>query len=97
MTKVIDEIREITAKEVAKKQDAAKLNYPKIIEKIKAAANRGFSQCLLEAHEMNEYNRKLLQQEGFSSQLIDKLNKNEYSGAFRFDLNITSKEWVIKW
>lgn len=45
MEKIIDEVREITAQVVAKKQDAAKLNYPKVVDKIKAQASFGFSEC----------------------------------------------------
>lgn len=95
MLKVIEEIREITAKGVAKKQDAAKLNYPKIIEKIKAVAALGFSECKLEETEMNEYDRYLLQQDGFLSYLTDKKNKDDYKSFAQF--GICSKEWVIKW
>ena len=95
MSKVIDEVREITAKVVAKKQDAAKLNYPKIIQKIKTAAALGFSECKLEETEMNEYDRQLLQQDGFSSYLTDKKNKDDYKAFTQF--GICSKEWIIKW
>ena len=40
MTKIIDEVREITAAAVAKGNDAAKLNFPKLIEKIKGEFTR---------------------------------------------------------
>jgi len=95
MSKVIDEIKEITAKVVAKKQDAAKLNYPKIIEKIKAAAALGFSECKIDESEMNEYDRTLLQTDGFRVYLSDKENKDNYKAFSQF--GICSKEWVIMW
>lgn len=98
MTKIIEEIREITAQEVAKKQDAAKLNYPKIIEKIKAAAKRGLSECYLEEREINEYDRKMLEQDGFTSRLIDRSDTDDYKSSSYFRLSgLTGKVWVIKW
>ena len=62
----ISEIREITGNAVAKKQDAAKLNFPKIIEKIRFAAERGESEIYLSERECNEYDKELLTKEGFS-------------------------------
>jgi len=95
--KVIDEIKEITANAMAKKQDAAKLNFPKIIEKIKKAAETGESFCKISTHEMNEYDKYLLVAEGFSVSLIDRQNKygDQYSLAQL--LPQSDKEWVIKW
>lgn len=95
MPKVIDEIKEITAKEVAKKQDAAKLNYPKIISEIKAAAKLGKSECRIDAQKMNEYDRNLLQTDGFTVHLVDKPEKDHYKLMTNY--NISLKEWVIKW
>jgi len=95
MSKIIDEVKEITAKVVAKKQDAAKLNYPKIIEKIKVAAALGFSECKIDETGMNEYDRTLLQQEGFTTYLTDKKNKDDYKAFSQYGL--CSKEWVIRW
>lgn len=97
--KVIDEIREITANEVAKKQDAAKLKFPKIIEKIKWSASRGESQLELNENEINEFDKKLLQQEGFSVSLTDAPRSNKYEdilnqAQYKFK---SSKVWIVRW
>lgn len=70
-TSVIDEIREITANEVAKKQDSAKNNFLKLIEKIKQAAGRAESEAYFCQHEINEFDKRLLEQEGFRVWLVD--------------------------
>lgn len=96
MGKVIDEIKEITAVAVSKKQDAAKLNFPKIMEHIKAAAANGHSECRIDSLQMNEYDRRLLQEEGFTVTLVDKTfdRHDDYKLLSQF---ISSKEWVIRW
>lgn len=91
--KIIDEIRNITAEQVAKKQDDAKLNYPKIIEKIKIAANRGESFALINDNEMNEYDMKLLQKDGFTVYLTDE-PKIKYKSDY-FQSN--RKVWRVSW
>lgn len=93
--KIIEEVKEITAAAVAKKQDAAKLNYPKLIEQIKRSAALGQSECRIDESQMNQYDRELLQKEGFTVSLIDRLNYEDFiklPGHF-----IPGKEWVIKW
>lgn len=95
MSKIIDEIKEITATVVAKKQDAAVLNYPKIISQIKSAAELGQSECKIDESRMNEYDRNLLQADGFIVHLVDKRNKDDYKAFSQF--GVSSKEWVIKW
>ena len=96
MGKVIDEIKEITAVAVYKKQDAAKLNFPKIMEHIKAAAANGHSECRIDSFHMNEYDKRLLQEEGFTVTLVDKKfdRQDDYKLLSQF---ISSKEWVIRW
>lgn len=97
MSKIIDEVREITANEVAKKQDAAKLNFPKIVEQIKAAAALGQSELRLSTHEINEYDKKLLQGEGFSVNLIDReINYKDQLSQYNPDIK-PQKQWKITW
>ena len=96
--KIIEEIKEITASAVAKKQDAAKLNYPKIIEQIKKAASLGESECHIDEYQMNQYDRFLLQQEGFIVHLVDKQNSDKYEDFYKKSgMFISKKEWVIRW
>ena len=71
-TRVIDEIKEITATNVAKKQNAAKLNFPNLVVIIKKAAGLGESECIVPESQMNEYDRALLVTEGFRVCLIDR-------------------------
>jgi len=97
MSKIIEEIKSITAEKVAAQQESAKLNFPKIIERIRAAAEQGSSQCIIPIAQMNEYDKKLLESEGFNVRLIDEqfdpkkdiLSTYKYAGTF--------KVWEIKW
>lgn len=96
--RVIDEVRSITAEEVAKKQDAAKLNFPNIIEKIKVAAKRGESECILPLPDMNEYDKKLLEQDGFIVYLQDRKPSLYEMQQHYSHLNTRLyKEWRITW
>jgi hypothetical protein len=99
IVKIIDEVREITAEQVAKKQDAARLNFTKIIEKIKTQASIGNSSCVLPEHEINEYDKKLLTQEGFVVRLIDEpIGKYDYQrGISRDCTGVIKKIWQITW
>lgn len=92
--KIIDEIKKITADQVAKKQDVAKLNYPKIIDKIKAQAALGFSSAKFPIYKINEYDKKLLEQEGFHVWLSEEETKyNDYKSiGYK-----PSKVWEISW
>jgi hypothetical protein len=95
-TKIINEVKEITANAVAKKQDAAKLNFPKIIEEIKYAAALGDSQVTVSESRMNEYDKDLLQKEGFSVSLIDE-PKSKWSYNDFMQSAYPKKVWQIRW
>lgn len=96
-TRVIDEIKEITATNVAKKQDAAKLNFPSLIVIIKKAAALGESSCTVSENQMNEYDKHLLVSEGFRVNLIDR-PKNKYEEYKNIGQFLTSdKVWQISW
>ena len=97
---LLQEVRKATQDEVAKKNDAAKLNFPKIVEKIKEAASEGFSKAIISVTEMNEYDKKLLVSEGFTVNLRD--IAKDYSHPIQFmqqrtDYSAPTKEWVISW
>lgn len=94
--KIINEIKQITETAMAKKQDAARLNFPNIIAKIKRVAETGESFCKISTSEMNEYDRALLVTEGFSVQLIDRKRDNYESSLAQY-IPQSDKEWVIKW
>lgn len=91
---IIGQIRKITANAVAKKQDAAKLNYPKIIERITNAATRGESFLFLRESECGEYDKQLLEKDGFKVWYTDmpqsKYDKMQY-------LQREEKGWRISW
>lgn len=98
MSKIIDEVKEITANQVAKKQDAAKLNFPNIIEKIKAQAALGNSICLISTSDMNEYDKSLLVSEGFRVSLIDqpKDRYDAYNARAQY-IPKNDKIWQVTW
>lgn len=99
-TRVIDEVKSLTANAVAKKQDAAKLNFPTIIEKIKVRAAKGSSQLSFSTNELNEYDKRLLEQEGFKVSLEDrpKSGLDIYTKIAQYNpLHDTPKIWVVKW
>lgn len=83
-----------------KKQQAAVLNYPTIIEKIKAAAGRGDSEVQLSESLINEFDKKLLEADGFNVKLIDKpkerFDPQDYKRQIQ-QYNPDTKIWVIKW
>ena len=97
MGQILNEVKAITGKQVAKKQDNAKLNFPKLIELIKSAAERGDSHCIVNKSEINEYDKKLLEDEGFSVNITERIKSDyekykelgQYSGS--------NKEWTIRW
>ena len=94
-TNILNEIKEITAAMVVKKQDAAKLNFPKIIEIIKVAANKGDSECRITQSGMNEYDMKLLTTEGFRVTLVTAM-KRAYDAMRQYNPE-NEKEWLIQW
>ena len=98
MSKIIDEVKELTESAVSKKQDAAKLNFPTIIEKIKTRAAVGESICLISTDDMNEYDRALLQAEGFRCSLIDKpKSRQDAYNALAQYVPKNDKVWEVKW
>ncbi len=96
MSKIIEEVRQITGNQVAKKQDVAKLNFPKIIEKVKAAANTGASKCTFPQTEINEYDKKLLVAEGFNVSLIDAPRTYGYDSIAQYRPQ-EDKIWEVRW
>lgn len=92
----IDEIRSITANAVAKKQDAAKMNYPKLLEKIRSAAQMGESSCRLSLNQMNEYDKALLEKEGYRV-ILANIEHNDYKRKYLDNVLNPSKEWKINW
>lgn len=95
--KIIDEVKAITAEKVAEKQNAATLNFPKIISKIKAQAGIGASSCTVPLNQMNEYDKQLLEKEGFYVRLIDE-PKNNYPDYYKtIGQYKQAKVWEITW
>jgi len=99
--KLIDKIKGITAVAVAKKQDAAKLNFPSIVEKIEQAAELGESSITIPMENMNTYDQALLTAEGFICVLTDKPvapsdTKQLLSQYVEGNVKI-KKVWLIRW
>ena len=92
---LIQEVRKITAEQVAKKQDAAQLKFPVIVEKIKAKAALGYSEITLAIFEINEYDKKLLEAEGFFVQMQSIQRDSGIDGLAQYYPG--QKEWVISW
>jgi len=96
--KIVDQLREITAEAVAKKQDAARLNFPKIIERAKAAAARGDSHVLIPVSEMNEHDARILAAENINAVLIDRpIERYDRSDSLRQYIPQDDKVWKVSW
>lgn len=94
--KEIEKIRKIRDEQVAKKQDSARLNFPKILEKIESQARLGFSELELNVSEINEYDKKLLEEEGFRVHLGD-IPKSSYEALDFYRKFGPTKKWIIRW
>lgn len=95
--KVIDEVRQLRDRAVARKQVEATLNFPKIIEIIKQRAAKGDSLCLIEVGQMNEYDMNLLVAEGFKCALIDRKYDRDAMNSLANFANVSTKVWEVKW
>jgi hypothetical protein len=97
MSEFLNEIKILTEIAVSKKQGEAVLNYPKIKDKIKACANAGASECKITLSGMNEFDMKLLKDDGFNVHLADiQISSRGYSEQLG-QYNPEKKQWVIKW
>jgi hypothetical protein len=96
MGEILKEIQGITSEQCVKKQDKARMNFPALIEKIKSAANNGDSSIIISTYEMNEFDKKLLEDEGFKVYLIDR-PRSRYDGLLQYDPSDNKKSWEIKW
>lgn len=96
-SKEIDRIKHITAQKVAEKQDKAKMNFPAIMIIIDAAAKQGESYCTVEESRMNEYDKKLLETEGFTVWLTDKPRLTYEQSLRSVQQYSSNKEWKISW
>lgn len=95
---LIQEIRDITAVEVAKRTADAKTNFPKIVEQIRGYAGKGLSECMVPTTQMNEYDKNLLTAEGFTISLVDTAKEvySQYAALTSFK-PAQDKIWKIKW
>ena len=96
MKKILEEVKAITSDAVAKKQDAAKTNMPKLISQIKGAAALGKTSCEFMEHDINEWSRKLLQDEGFSVNTTSRKRLLDDYKAQYFE-NKLETIWVVSW
>lgn len=94
MTKILEEVRQISSDAVAKKQDSAKNKLPKLIQQIKGAATLGKTQCEFVEYEIDEYSKKLLELEGFRVYATTETRKDykDYLPSQRFNTI-----WVVSW
>ncbi len=98
-TKIIEEIREIRDLEIAKMQETAKNNFPKILEMIKVLAKQGKSEMELPESQLDQFDRENLIKEGFIVTHLEIYNRDDYGMQYEYykSLNKTRKVWVIKW
>lgn len=96
MTKILEEVREISSNAIAKKQDAAKNKMPDLIKQIKGAAALGKTSCEFPEYAMDEYSKELLQKEGFRVYATTKENNNDYLGGYTYKSKF-SNIWVVSW
>jgi hypothetical protein len=98
--KLIDRVKAITADAVAKKQDEAKENFPNLIKKITDAAGVGNSEIRIIESCINQFDKKLLEAEGFYVSLVDRIRRpyDDIAGIGQGIRGVVSnKEWLIKW
>lgn len=94
MSKIFDEIRKITSEKMAEKQTSSEQNYPKLIEKIKRAAERGDTSCIFDEYEIDQYSKKLLEADGFHVWATSRTSdKNDYLAQRRKPESI----WEVRW
>ncbi len=94
MSKLFDEVRKIASEKMAEKQKSSEQNYPKLIEKIKRAAERGDTSCIFEEYEIDQYSRKLLEVDGFRVWITTRIpDRNDYLAQRKKSESI----WEVSW
>jgi hypothetical protein len=96
MSNIIQEVREISSQKIAEKQKASESNYPKLIERIKQSAGCGKTQCEFREHEIDEYSRRLLQQDGFTVYTTTR-PPNKYDDLKYQYRDKNETVWIVSW
>jgi len=96
MSKIIDEVREISSQKKAEKQKNSEQNYPQLIEEIKRAAGRGETRCEFGESKIDQYSKKLLEADGFSVYATTKTVKPDYKSLAQY-LPENDSIWVVSW
>lgn len=96
MSKVLEEVRKISSERIAEKQSASEQKYPSLVEKIKAAAGFGKTECEFSEHEIDQYSKRLLEADGFTVYATTKVSKHPY------DVYVDTRRepqsiWVVRW
>jgi hypothetical protein len=92
MTKILEEVKQLSADALAKKQETAKNNYPKLLEQIKSAAKLGKTSCDFMEYEIDECSKRLLQADGFRVWATTKLPEDK----FGYDLYNTKPKSIFQ-
>lgn len=96
MSKILDEVRKISSQKIAEKQKVSENAYPKILEKIKQFAATGVTQCEFSEHVIDQYTKRLLEQDGFSVWATTKIPKqNDYKGIY--SQREPESIWIVRW
>lgn len=92
--KIIDEVRGISSQKIAERQKASENGYPKLLEKIKQAAGWGHTEREFDESEIDQYTKRLLEQDGFIVYATSKTPKyHGYSQQRQENVSI----WIVKW
>lgn len=95
-SKILEEVRQISSQKIAEKQKAAENKYPSLIEKIKQAAGTGKTECVLIEHEVDEYSKRLLEQDGFTVYVTTE-KADDYKSFFASGQREFRRIWIIRW
>ena len=93
-SEILNEVRKITSDKLAEKQDKAKNNYPSLISRIKTAASLGETSCEFSENEINEFSKRLLNQDGFTVYATTK-KRDPYD--YKYDFSTTKSIWIVQW
>lgn len=95
MSQILNEVRAISSQKIAEKQKASEDGYPKILEKIKDAASKGVTHCELPEYVIDQYSKRLLEQDGFT---VYATTRSVDSDIYAY-LNKKTPErcWIVGW
>lgn len=95
MKKIFEEVRAISSEAIAKKQTQSENAYPKIIERIKQQTGYGKTEAEFSEHEIDQYSKRLLEQDGFTVYATTKTPPKDKFDYFQTRGPISV--WIVRW